>query len=228
MTVSRFSALVVLPLLWTLASFRTTEGQAARTLKVPGGRDRPPFTLRVLKRGDEGVVEVSGPSGTPPQTLTCALVPYAMFVETFAIEDLDMDGHPDLRATREFGAKWERYCVWRYDPSLGDFQNDFLARQMELLTNLEVDAPHHRVVSSTIGPVWPSWDVYRIVKSAYPGQTLLLPEQSCTLDSDETGLTAAIVVRYAEGRARTQRHALLPGDQRTKQEICDGFGGAGR
>ena len=227
MTVSRFSAVVFLLVLQIPGSAGTADRQADRTLLVPGGPARPPFALRVLTNGREGVVEVSGPAGTRLQTLTCALEPYASFVSGFAIEDLDMDGHPDLRAPREFGAKWERYCIWLYDPSTGGFENDLLARQMELLTNLKVDAGHHRLVSFDIGPVRPSWDVYRIVNGAYPEQRLLLPEQACVVESDVSGPVAAIVTRFADGRARTGRHALSPVDQRSTQEICDGFGGAG-
>jgi len=227
MTVSRFSAVFFLLLLQIPGPPGTADRQADRTLTVPGGPGRPSFTLRVLTRGLEGVVEVSGPAGTRLQTLTCALEPYTDFVRGFAIEDLDMDGHPDLRGTREFGAKWERYCIWLYDPATRSFEKDQLARQMELVSNLEVDAAHHRLVSFDIGPVLPSWDVYRIVRGAYPEERVLLPEQSCVIETDATGNVAAMVTRFAGGRAQTERHALPPGDLRTAQEICDGFGGTG-
>lgn len=225
---NRLAAVLFLLLLPIAGPPGATDRQAERTLTLRGGAGQPSFALRVLTRGSEGVVEVSGPEGTAPQTLTCTLEPFTPFLSVFAIEDLDMDGHPDLRAPREFGAKWYRYCVWLYDPSTHRFERDQLARQMELLTNLTVDAGHHRLVSSTIGPVLPSWDVYRIVNGADPRERLLLPEQSCVIESDETGVVAAIVTRFADGRARTARRTLPPGDQRTTQEICDGFGGAGR
>jgi len=227
MTVSRFSALFFLLLLPIQSPPGTSDRQADRTLTVPGGPDRPSFTLHVLTNGHEGVVEVSAPGGARLQTLTCALEPYTEFVRGFAIEDLDMDGHPDLRATREFGAKWERYCIWLYDPSTRSFEKDQLARQMELLSNLTVDPVHHRLVSYDIGPVLPTWDVYRIVSPAYPEERVLLPEQSCVIETDVTGNVAARVTRFAGGRARTERRALPGGDHRSAQEICDGFGGAG-
>jgi hypothetical protein len=83
-------------------------------------------------------------------------------------------------------------------------------------------------VSFSIGPTYPSWDVYRIVSTPLPEIRLLLPQQLCTLETDSSGVVAAIVTRYADGRGRTERHALPPGDDRRAQEICDGFGGAAR
>lgn len=171
---------------------------------------------------------MSTPGGTRRQTLTCALAPFADFVGGFAIEDLDMDGHPDLRATREFGAKWERYCIWLYDPSTRSFEKDLLAEQMELVSNLKIDATRHRVVAFSIGPSRPSWDVYRIVDANGPEVRVLLPEQWCVIETDATGNTAAVVTRFGDGRARTERRALPRGDQRSAQEICDGIGAAGR
>jgi hypothetical protein len=228
MTVTRCSAVVFLLLLRIQGVPATTGAQADRTLRLPEGPGEPSFTLRVLTRAGEGVVEVSGPSGALSQTLTCAIAPYANFVRGLTIEDLDMDGHPDMRAVREFGAKWERYCIWLYDPSTHGFQKDLLARQMEALSNLTVDASRHRLVSFDIGPVEPSWDVYRIMKGPYLKERRLLPEQSCVIEADETGPVAATVTRFADGRAQAARHALPRGDHRTTQEICDGFGGAGR
>jgi hypothetical protein len=226
MTVSRFSAVFFLLLLRFPGPPETPGRQGDQTRTLPGGPGRPSFTLRVLTRGHEGVVEVSTPNETRRQTLTCALAPYADFVGGFVIEDLDMDGHPDLRAIREFGAKWERYCIWLYDPSTRRFEKDLLARQMELVSNLTVDARHHRLVAFSIGPWRPSWDVYKIVNRPDPEERVLLPEQSCVIDTDAAGNAVAIVARFGGGRAQTQRRPLPRGDNRTAQEICDGFGGA--
>jgi len=223
----RFSTVCV-SLLLSIAVFPgTSDRQDERTLTVPAGPGRPSFTLHVLTKEHQGIVEVSSPAGTRSQTLTCDLAPFTYFVRAFAIEDMDMDGHPDLRAPREFGAKFERYCIWLYQPSSRSFERDQLAEQMELLSNLQVDAAHHRLVSNYIGPVLPSWDVYRIVKGADPRQRLLIPEQTCVIESDASGIVAAIVTRYANGRAQTERHEI-PGVQGTAQQICDGFGGTGR
>ena len=197
-------------------------------MTLGGGEGRPAFTLHVLQKERQGVVEVSTPTGRPLQTLTCALEPFTGFVSGFAAEDLDLDGRPDLRGPREFGAKWERYCVWLYDPSSRRFNRDPLAEQMELLDNLTADAAHHRLISFTIGPSRPSWDVYRIATGPFPERRLLLPEQSCVIETDSTGNVAAIVTRFGDGRARTQRHVLTREDQRSAQEVCDGFGGAGK
>ena len=227
MTVSRFAAVVFLPLLWTPDLCGTAGGQAATILTVPEGPGQPSFTIRVLTTERQGVAEVSGPAGTRPQTLTCALEPYSSLAGGFALEDLDMDGHPDLRVVREFGAKWKRYCIWLYQPSTHSFEKDGLASQMELVSNLTVDPGHHRLVGFSIGPVRPSWDVYRIVSGADPQERVLLPEQSCVIETDETGNAAATVARFGNGRVQTGRRALPRGDRRTTQQICDGFGGAG-
>jgi len=220
------TALPVLLALWSIQSPPGTDRPADRTLTVPGGPGRPSFTLHIQEKGPEGIVDVFSPAGERLQTLTCAIQQPSFFVGGFRVEDLDMDGHPDLRGTREFGAKWERFCVWLFDPSSQRFVRDFLAEQMELLVNLEVDGVHHRLVSSTIGPVEPSWDVYRIVNGSHSTMRVLLPEQSCVIDMDETGNATASVTSYGGGRAQTKRHPLPAGDERRAQEICDGFGGA--
>jgi hypothetical protein len=198
---------------------------ADRTLTVPGGPGRPSFTLHIQEKGREGVVDVSSSVGGRVQTLTCDAQMPAIFVDQFEVQDLDMDGHPDLRGPREFGAKWYRYCVWLFDPSSQWFVSDFLAEQMELLYNLQVDGVHHRLISSTIGPTDPSWDVYRIVDGSHPRMRVLLPEQACVIETGATGNVAAIVTRYGGGRAQTERRLLPPSDHRSAQEICDGLGG---
>ena len=227
MTVSRAGVLVLLALLH-IQSSPGADRPADRTLTVPGGPSRPSFTLHIQEKGPEGVVDVFSSAGERRQTLTCAIQPWTNFVGEFEVLDLDMDGHPDLRAPREFGAKWYRYCVWLFDPSSQWFEKDFLAQQMELLNNLQVDAVHHRLIASTIGPVNPSWDVYRIVNGSHPGRRVLLPEQACVIETGETGSVAALVTRYGGGRAQTERYLLPPGDNRRAQEICDGFGGTGQ
>jgi len=214
------SAAAVSVLLLQVQGVPGTPARPERTLTIPAGPGRPPFELRVHANESKGLVEVTS-AGVQPQRLTCDLAPYTMFVEGFAIEDLDMDGHPDLRGVREFGAKWERYCIWLFDPSSRRFEKDHLAEQMELVSNLQVDAAHRRLVSSYIGPSRPSWDVYRIVSGPEPEERLLLPEQSCTIETGPTGNVAAVVTRYSGGRAQTARHPLPPGDQRNAQEICD-------
>lgn len=57
------------------------------------------------------------------------------FLAQFVATDLDSDRHPDVAGILEFGAKWARYCVWVYDPKKHIFLKNFLAEQMELLTN---------------------------------------------------------------------------------------------
>ena len=226
MTISR----AVMPVLLMLLHIQSVPGAdrpADRTLTVPGGPGRPSYTLHIQGKGREGTVDVSSSDGERPQTLTCDIQMPWVFVDEFEVQDLDMDGHPDLRGPREFGAKWYRYCVWLFDPSSHRFVRDFLAEQMELLYNLQVDGVHHRLISSSIGPVTPSWDVYRIVNGSHPRMRVLLPEQSCVVERAVSG-NVAIVTRYGGGRARTERHRLPPSDQRSAQEICDGLGGTGR
>jgi hypothetical protein len=171
---SRFAAVLLLLLLRTQGPPRAAD----RTMTLAEGPDRPAFRLHVLQKERQGVVEVSTPTGAPWQTLTCALEPYTDFVGDFVAEDLDLDGRLDLRGTREFGAKWGRYCVWLYDPSSRGFSRDGLAEQMELLFNLEVDAGHRRLLSFSIGPSRPSWDVYRIVNGPSPEERVLF-QSSC-------------------------------------------------
>jgi hypothetical protein len=129
------------PVLLVLLHIQSSPGAnrpADRTLTVPGGPGRPSFTLHIQEGRGEGIVDVSSSTGKRVQTLTCEAKMPAIFVDAFEVQDLDMDGHPDLRGPREFGAKWYRYCVWLFDPSSQWFVRDFLAEQMELLYNLQV------------------------------------------------------------------------------------------
>jgi len=226
-TVSR-AAVPVLLVLFHLQGSPGADRPVDRTLTVPGGPGRPSFTLHIQEKGREGVVEVFSSTGGRHQTLTCAIELPALFVDGFKVQDLDMDGYPDLSGTREFGAKWERSCIWLFDPSSQWFVRDFLAEQMELLVNLQVDSVHHRLISSTIGPTDPSWDVYRIVNGSHPRMRVLLPERACVIETGETGNVAAIVTRYSAGQAQTERHLLPPSDQRGVQEICDALEGTGQ
>ena len=221
------SAAAVAVLLLQVQGVPGTPARSERTLTIPAGPRRPPLELRVHASESKGLVEITS-AGVQLQRLTCDLAPFTGFVEGFAIEDLDMDGHPDLRGVREFGAKWERYCVWLFDPSSRQFEKDLLAQQMELVSNLQVDAAHRRLVSSYIGPSRPSWDVYRIVSGPEPEDRQLLPEQSCTIETGPTGNVAAVVTRYGGGRAQTERHLLPPRDKRSAQAICDEAAGLPR
>ena len=124
------------------------------------------------------------------------------FVTQFAVMDLDSDGHPDLAGIREFGAKWARYCVWLYDPEQHIFVKNFLAQQMELLTNL-TSLKDGLLSSSHLGPANPWQAVYRIAGSKRSGpEQQLVPVFSCLLETTLNGdmLTAVVTTRYDAGR----------------------------
>src|SRR5262245_39447249 len=140
-----------------LSASQSTTKAAERTITLPASGRQPAFTFRITATDSVGTVAVSGDTKgfAANQTLSCTFDnPLAadLFVRGFAVEDLDFDGNKDARSVRDFGAKWERYCVWLFDPQSQMFVRSFLAQQMELLTNLEVDSKGQRIVSSTIGP----------------------------------------------------------------------------
>ena len=127
-----------------------------RTITLTASEKQPGFTLRISAKGRTGLVEVRNHAGVVVETLGCSLLRDAAspskpemkavaeeFVTSFAAEDLDFDGHIDLKGPWEFGAKWARYCVWFYDPESQTFSGAYrkrpLAEQMELLYNLEAD-----------------------------------------------------------------------------------------
>jgi hypothetical protein len=122
--------------------------------------------LLISTEKSRGVVSVRNEKKAEVQKLTCPLLrdndkategeleaTREQFVSKFMVSDLDFDRHPDLAGVREFGAKWARYCVWLYDPKQHVFTKDFLAEQMELLTNLEPSANGHaawpQIIAST-------------------------------------------------------------------------------
>jgi len=102
-----------------------------KTLRVAVGRGQPTFDLTSSIEGNVGKIVVREVGGPPwaMDTLTCRLseVNYApdvrpdpqflehpYFLEHLEAIDLDFDGNLDLRAPREFGGAWQRYCVWLY------------------------------------------------------------------------------------------------------------------
>jgi hypothetical protein len=193
-----------------------------RTMKVGGTSGQPLFVLRVSAEGRSGKVEVRDENGGQAQSLACALVRDAVapeepelaavreqFVTQFEARDLNFDGQADLMGVREFGAKWGRYCVWLYDPLQKSFVKDFLAEQMELLSNLTA-TKDHRIVASSLGPTSPWQAVYRIAGaegSQPPYQ--LIPVYSCVVErsATEEHFKAIVRTRYDGGQAIVERHA---------------------
>jgi hypothetical protein len=196
----------------------------ARTLKVEAASGQPSYTLHISAKGREGLVEVRDRSRALIQTLTCPLlqgVPNPseleikgaaeQFVTHFETEDLNLDGHLDLKGPREFGASWSRYCVWLFDPRSHTFQKDFLAEQPELLYNLIADPKRGRLAAYSIGPVNPLWDEYRIENTSKdrPHWPRLVPVRSCFIETGPMGENpTAVITRYERDRSVVMRRPL--------------------
>ena len=195
-------------------------GHNAREMKVPSMAGEPALTLRVTATERHGIVSVRTEKGAEVQSLECLLLRNnadvtqeelaavrEQFVAQFDVMDLDSDGHPDLKGIREFGGKWARYCVWLYDPVQHSFVKDFLAEQMELLTNL-TSIGDGMVASSEMGPTNPWQAVYRIAgaRDSRPKRQLI-PALSCSYEMIPGGdkLAALITTRYEGGQAVVQR-----------------------
>ena len=208
----------------------------SRELTVQGGRLQHRLSLRIWAAGHQGGVTVRDEQGNTLQTLSCPLLrdnpepqeqelaaERDQFINHFLINDFDFDGYLDLAGVREFGAKWERYCVWLYDPKQQLFIRDFLAEQMELLPNLTpLDA--RQLSSSYPGPTAPWIALYKIVESegARP-QRQLMPLCSCLFDSAPDGNTPTTVsiTRYNGTLPLVERRKTTKLDMRNALRNCD-------
>jgi hypothetical protein len=189
-------------------------------MKVPSVAGEPALVFKISAVGRRGIMSVRNEGGAEVQSLECPLLRDGVaatqqelaavreqFVRQFVVMDLDSDGHPDLAGIREFGAKWARYCVWLYDPNQHIFVKNFLAEQMELLTNL-TSLEGGLVSSSHMGPTNPWQAVYRIVGAqASRPERQLVPVFSCLLETTPDGdkPTAVVMTRYDGGQAVAQR-----------------------
>ncbi len=206
-------------------SFRQASGEdGGRTLQIEAASGRPSYTLRISAKGREGLVEVRDVSKGLLQTLTCPLIQGVpnpsdleikgaaeQFVTHFEIEDLNLDGYPDLKGPREFGASWSRYCVWLFDPATRSFQKGHLTEQLELLYHLRADSKRGRIISYSIGPVNPLWDEYRIENQSKdrPYWPRLIPVKSCYIETGSIGeKPIAVLTRYERDRSVIVRRLL--------------------
>ena len=237
----QFKARVLLVLGWAaiwLAPLTLGQGSDTskeREIKVPRIAGEPIVNLKISAEGRRGVVSVRNEGGTEVQSLGCPLLldnaeatqeelaaVREQFVTQFVAMDFDFDRHPDLAGVREFGAKWARYCVWLYDPKQHIFVKNFLAEQMELLTNLS-SLEGGLVSSSQMGPTYPWQAVYRIVgaKGSRP-ERQLVPVFSCLLETTPGGEkpTAVVMTRYEGGQAVVQRQEAVKMDMKAALGMC--------
>jgi hypothetical protein len=206
-----------------------------RELKLSGGDGQPSFSVQIRAQGRNGLITVREENGREVERLACPLLRdngeatqdelaavREQFVAHFMIADLDSDGHADLAGIREFGAKWSRYCVWLYDPRQHLFVKDFLAEQMELLTNLTA-LREGRVSSSQIGPAHGWTIVYRVTAAdeGWPARQLI-PVRSCRIESNADGgkPAAVVITRLEDGKTAVQRQDLAQPDMRAALDAC--------
>jgi len=208
----------------------------SRQLKIPGTAGEPGLVLNISANGRLGLVSVRSEKGAELQRLECPLqrdnvgsTPGELaavrehFVSQFVSADFDSDGWPDLAGVREFGAKWARYCVWLYDAKQHRFIKDFLAEQMELLTNLE-PLRDGLVSSSRMGPANPWRARYRVTGA--PGsrpERQLLPISSCLVETMPGGEkpTALVLTRFENGRAVVQQQDAGKMEMKAALAQCD-------
>ena len=210
-------------------------GKTRRELKVSGADGQPSFSVRIRAQGRNGLITVREENGREVQRLACPLLRDSgeatldelaavreQFIAHFMIADLDSDGHADLAGIREFGAKWSRYCVWLYDPRQRLFVKDFLAEQMELLTNLQVLRGGH-VSSSQIGPAHGWTVVYRVTAAdeGWPARQLVAV-RSCRIESTPDGEkpAAVVITRLEDGKTVVHRQNLAQPDVRSALDEC--------
>lgn len=237
----QFKARVLLVLGWAaiwpapLAMGQGLDATKEREIRVPSVAGGPFLRLKISAEGRRGVVSLRNDGGTEVQSLGCPLLRdnaeatqeelaavREQFVTQFVAMDFDFDRHPDLAGIREFGAKWARYCVWLYDPKQHIFVKNFLAEQMELLTNLS-SLEGGLVSSSQMGPTDPWQAGYRIVgaKGSRP-ERQLVSVFSCLLETTPGGEkpTAVVTTRYEGGQAVVQRQEAVKMDMKAALGMC--------
>ena len=206
-----------------LASSQNIAASKSRELRIAGSNGQRSFSVRVWAEGRRGVAMVADEKGRRVQELMCPLLQDVteptpeelaavreQFVAHFAVADLDFDGHPDLAGIREFGASWARYCVWLYDPKQHIYVKDFLAKQMELLTNLK-SFGGNRISSSHIEPA-NSWIIiYRVIGSdgSWPVRQLF-PVRACSVELAPQGEKpiAIAITQFDGGQTIVDRQEL--------------------
>jgi len=207
-----------------------------RIVNIQAAGAEPAFVLQISTERSMGVVSVWNEKNAEVQQLTCPLLrdnaeategelaaTREQFVSNFMVRDLDFDRHPDLAGIREFGTKWARYCVWFYDPKQHLFTKDFLAEEMELLTNLEPFG-NGQISSSHIGPenIWRA--VYRVMESEQSRpQRQLIPLSSCLVET-QPGWgrpTTVVITRYEKGQPVVQRYEAEKMDIKAALLMCN-------
>jgi hypothetical protein len=113
--------------------------------------------------------------------------------------------------------------LWLYDPKQHSFTRDFLAEQMELLTNLEPLAGG-QISTSHRGPenMWRA--VYRITgaEGSRPVRQLI-PAYSCLVETTPGGVkaTAIVTAQYQSGQTIVQRHQTGKMNIKAALNRCD-------
>jgi hypothetical protein len=220
---------------WALicvAPGKQSDAREEKIVKIPSASGEPAFVLQISTERSRGIVSVRDERGAEVQRLVCPLLRdnseptedelaavREQFVAHFVVSDFDFDQHADLAGIREFGAKWARYCVWLYDPKQHIFAKDFLAEQMELLTNLE-PLTGGQISSSHMGPenMWRA--VYRVAgaEGSRPKRQLV-PVYSCLVETlpGARNPTAVTITGYANG------NAVTTGQEAAKMDISAAF-----
>lgn len=207
-----------------------------QVIRIPSSSGEPTLVLQISTERNRGIVSVRDERGSELQRLICPLLRdntaassdevaavREQFLTQFVVRDLDSDGHPDLAGIREFGAKWARYCVWLYDLKQHLFVKDFLAEQMELMTNLEPLAGA-RISASHMGPETMWRAVYQItdVEGSRP-QRQLIPVYSCLVETKPDGAKpeAVVMAQYESGKAVVKRYEAAKMDIRAALSKCN-------
>ncbi len=155
---------------------------------------RGAVTVRATARGakDGGAVgQLEITRGREP-TQTIELRPREMspemLVGSVQLVDANFDGHLDVVALREFGAKWGASDVYLFDPRTRRFSDASpLARELGRLANATYDAQQRRITTHDIGPSRPSRQVYTV-----SGDGLRMTE-SCTFLNDHDERVGTLV-----------------------------------
>lgn len=110
-----------------------------------------------------GELEIRGEGGVQHVELGRREVSPEMLLQSIDIVDANFDGHLDVVAIREFGAKWSKVDVYLFDPKTHRYTaTSALSRALSSLSNPKFDPTHKIITTYDIGPSNPSRITYGI------------------------------------------------------------------
>lgn len=123
----------------------------------------------------------------------------------FVVEDLNFDGHNDIRLMQSMGARGNTsYLFWLYDISSKQFVRD---TSLEMLTNISVDAKEKTLASYwSVGCCEYGTNVYKYID----GKLTTIEEETMQLDYENEKEYVYILRKRENGEMKTVEEKRMP------------------